>query len=257
MKKRSAGVLLTVAVLVLAAWPLPNALAADGDLDTTFDTDGKVTTAIGTSDDNGTAVAIQSDGKIVAAGLSLNGTSYDFALARYNTNGTLDTTFDTDGKVVTPFGSSIDIAYSVAIQADGKIVAAGSYNNGTDNDFALARYNTNGSLDTTFDTDGKVVTSFGSGYDVAHSVAIQSDGKIVAAGGYDNGTDWDFALARYNTNGSLDTTFDTDGKVVTPFGSGDDEAYGVAIQSNGKIVVAGDGQVDAKHRFAVARYLDN
>jgi uncharacterized delta-60 repeat protein len=183
--------------------------AAEGDLDTTFDSDGKVTTAIGASDNEAYSVAIQSDGKIVAAGSSKNGSNYDFALARYNTDGTLDTNFGTGGKVITAIGSSTDVAESVAIQSDGKIVAAGFSNNGSNNDFALVRYNTNGTLDTTFDSDGKVTTAIGSANDAAYSVAIQSDGKIVAAGFSNNGSNNDFALVRYNTNGSLDTSFGT------------------------------------------------
>ena len=122
--------------------------AADGDLETSFDSDGKVTTDIGGSDDRARSVAIQSDGKIVAAGYSNNGSNDDFALVRYNTNGTLDTTFDSDGKVTTAIGSDNDFAYSVALQSDGKIVVAGYSNNGSNFDFALVRYNTDGSLDT-------------------------------------------------------------------------------------------------------------
>ena len=101
------------------------------------------------------------------------------------------------------------------------------------------RYNTDGSLDTSFNSDGKVTTAIGSANDYACSVAIQSDGKIVAAGYSDNGSNYDFALVRYNTDGSLDTSFDSDGKVTTAIGSGDDAAYSVAIQSDGKIVAAG------------------
>ena len=114
--------------------------AAEGDLDTSFDSDGKVTTAIGSSDDRARSVAIQSDGKIVAAGYSNPGSNYDFTLARYNTDGTLDTNFDSDGKVTTAIGGGYDPAYSVAIQSDGKIVAAGWSSNGSNADFALVRY---------------------------------------------------------------------------------------------------------------------
>jgi len=226
----------------------------DGTLDTTFDTDGKVTTAIGGSYDSANAIAIQSDGKIVAAGTSFNGADDDFALVRYNTNGTLDTTFDTDGKVTTAIGGSYDYANAIAIQSDGKIVVAGSYYNGADDDFALVRYNTDGTLDTTFDTDGKVTTAIGSGSDSANAIAIQSEGKIVAAGYYFNGTDFDFAVVRYNIDGTLDTTFDTDGKVTTAIGSGTDVARAIAIQSDGKIVAAGSYYNGADNDFALVRY---
>jgi uncharacterized delta-60 repeat protein len=230
--------------------------AAEGDLDTTFDSDGKVTTAIGASGNEAYSVAIQSDGKIVAAGSSKNGSNYDFALARYNTDGTLDTNFGTGGKVITAIGSSTDVAESVAIQSDGKIVAAGFSNNGSNNDFALVRYNTNGTLDTTFDSDGKVTTAIGSANDRAYSVAIQSDGKIVVAGYSDNGSNDDFALVRYNTNGTLDTSFDSDGKVTTDIGSGD-IAQSVAIQTDGKIVAAGFSNNVSNVDFTLVRYNTN
>jgi uncharacterized delta-60 repeat protein len=133
----------------------------------------------------------------VVAGYSYNGTNLDFAVVRYNIDGSLDTTFDTDGKVTTAVGLGEDFAISVVLQSDGKIVAAGVSNNGTNDDFAVVRYNTNGSLDTTFDTDGKVTTAIGSGTDRANSVVVQSDGKIVAAGYSNNGTNVDFAVVRY------------------------------------------------------------
>jgi uncharacterized delta-60 repeat protein len=230
---------------------------SDGSLDTTFDGDGKVTTAVGSSHDEAHGVAIQSDGKIVVAGFSDNGSNNDFALTRYNSDGSLDTTFDGDGKVTTDVGSSHDYAYSVAIQSDGKIVVAGYSVNGGSSNFALTRYNSNGSLDTTFDGDGKVTTAVGSSADYAFSVAIQSDGKIVVAGYSLNGSNYEFALTRYNSNGNLDTTFDGDGKVTTAVGSSDDFARGVAIQSDGKIVVAGSSVNGGSNNFALTRYNSN
>jgi uncharacterized delta-60 repeat protein len=154
---------------------------------------------IGTGFDEAYAIAIQLDGKIVAAGVSWNGAKYDFALARYNTDGSLDTSFDSDGKLTTAFGTGHDAAHAIAIQSDGKIVAVGYSANGTDDDFALARYNTDGSLDTSFGTDGKLTTAIGAGHDDANAIAIQSDGKIVAAGYSLNGNsgNFDFALVRY------------------------------------------------------------
>jgi len=216
--------------------------AAPGDLDTTFDGDGKVTTNFTAGDDVARGVAIQSDGKIVTAGSA--GNTPDFALARYNTDGSLDITFDGDGKVTTSFTAGEARARGVAIQADGKIVAVGEVGVNPNLDFALARYNADGSLDTTFGVNGLVTTEF-NGTDRARGVAIQSDGKIVAVGDDGNA---DFALARYNTDGSLDITFDGDGKVTTDIFFGD-SAHGVAIQSDGKIVAVGDS-VD----FALARY---
>jgi len=230
--------------------------AAPGDLDLSFGSGGKVITPIGSSHDYANSVAIQVDGKIVAAGRS-NGANYDFAVVRYNTDGTLDTSFGGTGKVVTPVGS-YSVANSVAIQTDGKIVVAGNSFNGANIDFAVVRYNTNGTLDTSFNGTGKVVTAVGGGYDSAQSVAIQADGKIVAAGGGYNDADVDFAVVRYNTNGTLDTSFGGTGKVVTPIDSNSgDLAQSVAIQSDGKIVAAGYSIGSTDGDFAVVRYNTN
>jgi uncharacterized delta-60 repeat protein len=131
--KMLCAVVLTISLI----WgTLPAARAADGDLDTDFDTDGIVTTPGG----HGRAVAVQSDGKIVVAGYSNNGSNDDFAVVRYNSDGSLDTSFDTDGIVTTPIGSSNDYGWAVAVQSDGKIVVAGSSSNGSNDDFAVVRY---------------------------------------------------------------------------------------------------------------------
>jgi uncharacterized delta-60 repeat protein len=238
-----------------------------GRLDRRFGANGKVLTDFSGSGsiDSANALAIQSDGKIVAAGYSFaSGTTpSDFALARYNPDGTLDPTFNATGKVLTDFSGSGsgDAANAVAIQSDGKIVAAGySLASGSPWDFALARYNPDGTLDTTFNATGKVLTHFsgsGSG-DTATALAIQSDGKIVAAGGsYASGPPQDFALARYNPDGTLDPTFNSTGKVLTDFsGSGSvDFAYALAIQSDGKIVAGGFSSPSGTSDFALARYL--
>jgi uncharacterized delta-60 repeat protein len=230
--------------------------AAPGDLDPAFDGDGKVTTNLGTGQVQG--IAIQGDGKILAVGGTISGTQ-DFALARYNTNGSIDTTFGGGtGTVTTDFASRTDVATSVAVQADGKIVVAGvALFSSTDDRFALARYNTDGSLDPTFDGDGKVTTEFAPGSERAGAVVIQADGRIVAAGraSFSMGVH-DFALARYNTDGSPDTTFDSDGKVTTDFSSGSDYGRGAAIQADGKIVAVGTTFPFAPDppQFALARY---
>jgi uncharacterized delta-60 repeat protein len=224
---------------------------ADGTLDPSFSGDGKQTTAFA-GPDAATGVAVQADGKIVAVGQSASGAGNEFALARYNPNGTLDTSFSGDGKQTTDFTGG---ATGVALQADGKIVAAGRVGSGTTGgDFALARYNPNGSLDTSFSGDGKQTTDFGGAYDGgATAVALQGDGKIVAVGTGGGPPDSDFAIARYRPNGTLDASFSGDGKRMTDFG-GFDVATGVALQANGKIVAVGrDGSSD----FALARYNAN
>src|SRR6185295_9734172 len=230
-----------------------------GALDPTFDGDGRVTTSFSSFYAQANAVAIQTDGKIVAAGFS-GSSSKDFAVARYNTNGSLDSSFGTGGIVTTSFGIDPEVAYAVAIQTDGKIVAAGSANgtgeSGVNNKFALARYDTNGVLDNSFGVGGKVTTSFLGG-GLIRAIAIQTDNKIVAAGQVSpNIVPKDFILARYNSDGSLDSTFGSGGIVTTDFIS-DDCAQAVVLQPDGRIVAAGYTGQSVDFVFAVARYNSN
>ena len=123
-------------------------------------------------------------------------------------------------------------------------------------DFALARYNPNGALDATFGTGGKVTTDFAGDTDRAFAVALQTDGRIVAAGETTTGyRGEDFALARYNPNGALDATFGEGGQVTTDFAGDTDRAFAVALQTDGKIVAAGEAKTQTKEDFALARYL--
>ncbi|HEY7986383.1 MAG TPA: cadherin-like domain-containing protein, partial [Methylophilaceae bacterium] len=227
----------------------------DGSLDTTFDSDGKVTTAIGSSHSQAGSVTLQADGKILVAGYSTIGTTQDFTLVRYNTNGSLDTTFDGDGKVVIALGAGTgdSPAHSVTVQADGKILVGGSSWNGSNYDFALLRFNADGSLDTSFDGDGKVITDFGA-TEGGLAVQVQSNGKILLAGNSGTGNDRSFAIVRYNADGSLDTTFDGDGKVTTNIGAGNDTIYSLAVQPDGKIIVTGKSSGINSLDFTVARY---
>ena len=152
-------------------------------------------------------------------------------MIRLNTNGSPDSSFDGDGKITTALGTSTasltEVINAIAIQSDGKIVVAGHALVGYPQ-FALARYNPDGSLDASFDGDGKVITMVGSGR--INAMVIQSDGKIVVGGGGSA-----FALARYNTDGSLDLSFDSDGKVTTSMGLSPSVLTSLAIQFNGKI----------------------
>ncbi|TAL41378.1 MAG: hypothetical protein EPN89_19110 [Methylovulum sp.] len=210
----------------------------DGSLDTSFDGDGRViTTIIDSSNhyDEARSITIQPDGKLIVAGYSNTGSGYSFALVRYNSDGSLDSSFDGDGKLTTDIDGYSNQAYSIALQSDGKILVFGTTSNG---DFALARYNFDGSLDTSFSNDGKITTDFDSdAYIYGQSVAIQIDGKILVAGYAQNGS---IVLARYNSDGNLDVTFDSDGKVITSLGwSGNPIATAMTLQSDGKILVAG------------------
>jgi uncharacterized delta-60 repeat protein len=223
--RRSAVGLLFPLLLTLSLGRLVQ--ASPGELDLTFGTNGTVLTDLFNNDstDLANAVALQPDGKIVVAGGSNSGGSFDFALARYNANGTLDNTFGVirignvvahSGSVTTAFSSnSRDEAFAVALQPDDKIVAAGDSFSGGSDDFALARYNANGTLDATFGSGGTVTTDLGSFSDGATAIAIQKrDGRIVVAGDSDAGGSFDFALARYHVftcNGFNVTLLGTEG----------------------------------------------
>src|SRR5262245_34666415 len=209
------------ALLALAMVLAPTFIYAQtqsGTLDASFGTGGKVTTDFADAGDGVGAIAVQPDGKLVAAGAATINGQADFALARYNRDGTLDTSFGRGGQVTTDFGGRYEGAGSVALQWDGKIVVAGGSVIGFYDNFALARYGSDGTLDTTSGSDGKVVTNFGEVSAHADSVAVQPDGKIVVAGYANIDGGEDFALVRYNSNGSLDTSFGSGGKVVTDFG---------------------------------------
>ena len=250
-----AGLLTTTVVVGSALAVTP------GDLDAGFGSGGKVTTGIERSgSDEAQAVAVQTDGKIVAAGRSGD----DFAVVRYNANGSLDSSFGGDGIATVGFGGEVADPRAVAIQANGKVVVAGSVfppfqlGGQEPGDFALARFNANGSLDATFGGDGTQTTDFAAGSaDGGEDVAIQADGRIVVAG-FSAPVDGpsDFAVARYNANGSLDATFSGDGKQTTDFVANSfDTGRGVAIQADGAIVLAGRStDHETFEDFALARY---
>jgi len=242
--------------------------AAAGDLDPTFGTGGMVMTDINRSTDIAQAVAVQADGKLVVVGQTYKHNDFsgeDFVVTRYNTDGTLDNSFGSGGKVRTDFPGLAAVPSSVVIQPNGKIVVAGGafplftfLGN-----FEVVRYNPNGSLDTSFGNGGIVTTNFPEG-SYASSVALQADGKVIAAGtvfvdfviGEPSNTD--FALARYNSDGTPDTSFGNGGQVSTDFFGMEDDAFSVLIQPDGKIVAVGSANNPATYYdFAAVRYLSN
>ena len=261
---------------------------SEGQLDTTFGSSGiaALNSAIAT------AIALQSDGKILVttgsgAPTELFSSQYlpspqAGAIARYNTNGSLDTNFGISGQA-----ACVASAPAIAIQSNGKIVVAGAITSKlitlllsdgvtvADNQtgFGLVRYNSNGSVDTTFNpgggigTGGGIITGFGSSFPAgsAFALAIQSNGEIVVAGQAGNGnqqfTSSSFVLARYTSTGHLDTTFGSNGTVITTLSQGHISfVSALVLQSDGKIVAAGNTGTPAQpgsylNNFAVARYL--
>ena len=226
---------------------------ANGTLDTTFDTDGKLVIDPGAFS-QATGVQVQeSDGKIVICGTLYNGNNDDFLVARYTESGAPDTTFGGDG-IVTTNVNGWDRGNALVIQSDGKIVVGGTSSNGTDDDYILVRYNTDGTLDTTFGGDGIVTTDFGSDDGIA-ALRIDDQGRIVASGSANNSTDADFGAARYLEDGTLDTTFGTAGKIKIPFGTSNDTIQGMAIQDDGKLLLAGEIQASPVGEFALMRII--
>jgi uncharacterized delta-60 repeat protein len=226
-----------------------------GGLDSSFGGTGIVTTAIRGGDDQAEAVIQQTDGKIVAAGLSWDGTEFNdstVTLVRYLDNGTLDPNFGGGtGKVTTAIGT-LDGALALIQQADGKLVVAGY----TDTDLVVVRYDTSGMPDTSFNGTGIVTTPVGMGRAEAHALVQQtSDGKLVVAGVSKDGTEDQFTLIRYGTDGMLDTAgFGTGGIVTTSVGTGDAAASGLALQADGKLVAAGQASNGTNTDFALVRY---
>lgn len=241
---------------------------SDGSLDVTFGSAGTVTTRILGFEDVANAIAIQPNGKIVAVGFADTTHVFrqkpDFAIARYKRDGTLDSTFGIGGKVTTDFLGFADIANSVAVQPDGKIIAVGSmrlnaFEPGVEQ-FSVARYNIDGALDSTFGVGGKVRPFFFGGFDQANAVALLPNGEIIVAGFATNNhlpSISDFAMTRLNRDGSIDASFGSSGKVATDFSSEFDSANSIGVQPDGKIVLVGvvsKGRFAEATDFAVARY---
>jgi uncharacterized delta-60 repeat protein len=238
-RTRSGRLTLTLVLVASVLWATP-AEGAPGDLDRTFRNDGTVITNLTPWNENVGDVAIQANGKIVVVGrVSSLGGYGAFAVVRYLPDGRLDDRFGRDGVVTTNIARREDAASAVAIQSDGTIVVAGTATVAGRDAIVVARYRRAGGLDRSFGDAGTVIVDVaaGDGNEVANDVAIQTDGKIVIAGTTLDAHD--FALARLDPGGTLDPTFHGDGTVTTGFGGALAAASAAAIQSDGKIVVAG------------------
>lgn len=230
---------------------------ASGTLDTSFGTGGRATLDFNQGDDYGSRVLMDAAGKIVVIGTADNGSQGKFALARYNANGTVDTSFGTAGNVMTTLALA-SMGTSATIDSNGKIVVAGytlTANGG--NDFAVVRYNADGSLDSSFGAGGAVMTDFSKNYDQGNSITIDASGKILVAGTTYTNNNCDFALVRYNADGSLDASFGNGGKVSTAIGAGLDEARSISLDASGRIVVAGFTVNGSNTDVAMVRYNAN
>jgi len=239
--------------------PTPNTdvplvrLTTTGALDTSLNGTGKVFVGIGSgNNDVGNSLALQPDGKIIVAGSTREASRGYFLVLRFNTNGLPDNTFGSFGFIQTSVGPQFDAANGVAVQSDGKIVAGGTTSSGGPDMAAFVRYNTNGSLDTTFDNDGKLILDPTPGNTILfRSVLIQTDGKIVGVG-TGNGA---YLLLRLTTSGALDPTFGLGGKVLQSVAPTHSDAARAMLQPDGKIVAVGGGDNNSSAGFTAARFL--
>jgi uncharacterized delta-60 repeat protein len=233
--------------------------SSSGVLDTGFGLASYARLIIGGGADEGCeSLAIQPDDKIIAAGWGGSNTDPDVVVARFTITGTLDTSFDSDGYVTLDIVGEEDQASDVLLQPNGKIVIAGNSVNGGVRSALLARFDSAGTLDTTFGVNGVVIPTFGaSGPDVFESIVQLDNGQLLVTGSRDDGSQNDIILLRYSADGVLDTTFGTNGVVITPIGSNFSLANGLAVLNGGSIVVAGSTDSGSNNDVVVIRYLSN
>jgi uncharacterized delta-60 repeat protein len=233
-------------------------LLTDGSRDVSFGNNGVVVTDFAGAGDEIAALALQPDGRIIAAGTARLGENAEFGLARYLAGGTPDDSFGTGGRLTTGFGTVDDNAYALTLQPNGSMIAAGLAATvaGTDYDPVLARYTAAGGLDPAFGVGGQALTPLGNGFDAIHALALQPDGRIIAAGyTHPGANNHQFALLRYLPSGMLDAGFGTNGATITDFAGGSDVGYGTALQADGRIVVVGRATFGGEAMFGVARYM--
>lgn len=232
-------------------------MAQDGALDVTFNGNGRVLATFNVFDSAVHSMVLQPDGKIIAGGtVSNHGIFSQFGLARFNSDGSPDTSFGTAGLVIGDFSTAKISLSSALLQSTGKIVTGGIvYNDYLDSQFVLTRFNDDGTFDNSFGTAGVVLRNF---LNIKAMVA-QPDEKIVVAGFSIVDPDRDFVLLRFNPDGSVDNSFGTNGEVITSVGT-KDFAYDITLQPDGKIVLAGsvkNSNGDYHSDFVVARYFDD
>lgn len=221
-----------------------------GTLDSTFGNKGlDITdyTLVIPREDDASGVVVQADGKIIEVGYTHNGHDYDFALVRFNTDGSFDSRFGNGGKTAFDFGHADDYAKGILLQSDGKILVYGTSWGylGQPQGFAAVRFNTDGSVDTGYGSGGKSVITLDSTGDVATSAVLLSGNRLVIAGytgGNPDASNSDFAAARLTANGILDGTFAQGGKLIFDVGSSDDRAYSILAQSGDRIILGGNSK---------------
>jgi uncharacterized delta-60 repeat protein len=245
---------LTVAMAGLLVLGAASPAGAIGELDPTFSTDGRQTANFTGGADPGLAAAVQVDGKILAAGRA-GGSGGRMFVSRYNSNGTLDSSFSGDGRAFVDFGPGDDYAADIAIDDDDAIVIVGGAQ--SRRRIGVARFTANGVPDTTFSGDGKRTSNLVSGNEWADDLVLDSSGRLVVGGVAEFSGVGRFVLVRYNADGSLDTTFSGDGWISADIAPGYDALLALALQGDGKLVASGLVESAAEMRMTVARFTSN
>ncbi len=244
--------LLTAAMICSTA----NAFAQTSGIDLSFGEDGIASSDINGKFDDATDLVVLPDGDILVAGNSMAGSHYEFMVSRFNSDGSVDESFGENGNATIEFSTFHCLVKAMAVQEDGKIVLVGNYDNNYYTDPAIARFNSDGTIDTGFGGTGFIKLDLSAQFDDFNDVVIQPDGKILVAGSsYKYGTD-DFLLVRFLSNGSFDEDFGNDGFVYTDFSTSQDIIYSLLLQADKKIVVSGYSGPGSFY-FAAARYFEN
>jgi uncharacterized delta-60 repeat protein len=234
---------------------------ADGSLDTTFGANGWAVLTYADASSYADDLAIQGDGKIVVSGFALNmGNRFQIAAARLNVDGSVDNSFGTNGQVIFNVGDWNDFGEGVAIQSDGKILIGGHKwiaNTQQRHDLFVARLNTDGSFDTSYGTNGVATARLVDGANYSTDMVLQSDDKPILAGFTVFQSEYNMAMARFDTGGNLDSTFDGDGMVSLDFEGREDYCNAIALQADEKIILAGYSYVSGGSEFEVARFLND
>jgi len=225
-----------------------------GILDPNFGSQGKVTLAIGTTNEEAAAIAVQPDGKLLLAGHLVDGGRKEMLVVRLTSAGGLDPSFDGTGAVRLTFGTGDQSAQAIALKPDGRILVAGDAKIGAGPQFAVAALDASGALDAFFGQEGRVTTAIG---DLAEgrAIALHPRGRFVVAGRARSGGKIDFAVAQYRADGSLDPTFGERGILHFPIGNKADEAWATAIQPDGNVVLAGTTHTGGDASFGIARLV--
>lgn len=231
----------------------------DGSMDSSFGNGGLVIFDGGTDFDVAESMVLQDDGKILIGGSVFNQftTVDDYAMVRFNADGTPDNTFGTGGLVTTDIDGNWDNAYAIAIQDDGKILLAGEAYTGGKRNVGIVRYNPDGSCDCSFGSTGFAIVSIGCVTDRTRAIALQADGKILAAGWMNDGLDDQLFIIRFNTDGSTDNTFGNNGATTLDIGGNNDRGWDINVLADGKILVGGQSGTSGNYDYLLVRYLPN